>query len=85
MGEKNLIQENTKVKNFKEGHMSRIYRILLFFSKMQRRQTMPGQRGLDTSFSSGGERLTIKDTDNQILVAELEITAPGRNQLFLTS
>lgn len=43
---------------------------------------MPEQRGLDTSFSSGGERLTIKDTDNQILVAELEITAPGRNQSY---
>lgn len=43
---KNLIQENTKGKNFKEGHMSRNYRILLFFSKLQRRQTHARTKGI---------------------------------------
>lgn len=45
VGEKNLIKENTKGKNFKEGHTSRNYRILLFFPMLQR-QTHARTKGI---------------------------------------
>lgn len=63
-GEKNHIQENTKGKNMKEGHMIRNCRILLlkhsFSVSCKEDKLMPGHRGFDTVLF-----LRRRNTDNQ--------------------
>lgn len=81
---KNHIHDNMKGENLKEGHMTTNCRILLlhFFSLSSKTNSCQDKGDWTQSLPSGESLtlITIRDTDNQTLFAELEITAPDRNQ-----